>query len=101
MEALQALLLFGLMAFAFLVPFAVVPEIMGRKGYNPRSWAVRRVVWITFLVIVFAPALASGLLLTVRNPADWGILIAALVVAILYDYYRLNPDKVPWGRPKT
>jgi len=25
----------------------------------------------------------------------------AMLVAILYDYYRLNPEKVPWLRSRT
>ena len=102
MDGLAAtLLLFGAIAVAIVVPFVVVPEILERRGYNPRSGLVRAIAWVTFLAIVFVPAAASGFLGSVGNPADWVIFLVAMLVAILYDYYRLNPEKVPWLRSRT
>lgn len=98
---IRTLILFTVTAFAILVPFVVVPEIMERKGYDPKSRFARGVVWVSFLLVVFLPALASGFVFTVQNPADWGLLVVVMVVAILYDYYRLNPGRVPWARPKA
>jgi len=95
------LLFFGAMAVAIVVPFVVIPEILERRGYNPRSGFVRAIAWATFLAIVLVPAASSGLLISVRNPADWAIFLVAMIVAILYDYYRLNPEKVPWLRSRT
>ncbi|SRR6266571_5273677 len=87
---------------AIVVPFVVLPEILERKGgYNPRSGFVRAVVWASFLAIVLVPAIASGFLPSVTNPADWLIFLIAMAVAVLYDYYRLNPDKVPWVRSRS
>src|SRR3989442_11116890 len=86
---------------AILVPFAVVPEILERLGYNPRRAFVRGIVWALFLTIVLAPAAATGFLFSVTNVADWVLFVLALAVAILYDYYRLNPTKVPWARART
>ncbi len=84
---------------AIVVPFLVVLEILERKGgYNPRSGFVRAVVWASFLAIVLVPAIASGFLASVGNPADWLIFLVAMAVAVLYDYYRLNPERVPWAR---
>lgn len=97
---LPAVLFFGAIIAAIIVPFVVVPEILERYGYNPRSRFVRAVVWISFLGIVLVPATASGFLSSVGNPADWTIFVLAVLVAILYDYYRLNPDKVPWARAR-
>ncbi len=76
--------------------FVGVPEILERRGYNPRSARVRAAVWLTFLAIVLIPAAASGYLFTVTNVADWAIFLVAMTVAILYEYYRLNPARVPW-----
>jgi hypothetical protein len=98
---IQTIILFGAIAFAILVPFVVIPEILERKGYDPRSRFVRGLVWASFFLIVFVPAVASGFIFTVRNPADWAYVGVALVVAILYDYYRLNPGKIPWARTRT
>ena len=86
---------------AIVVPFVVVPEILERRGYNPRSAFVRAIAWATFLAIVLVPAASSGFLGSVGNPADWVIFLVAMLVAILYDYYRLNPEKVPWLRSRT
>ncbi|HYU05830.1 MAG TPA: hypothetical protein VEM77_01450 [Thermoplasmata archaeon] len=87
---------------AVVVPFVVVPEVLERKGgYNPRSGFVRGVVWASFLAIVLVPAIASGFLFSVTNPADWLIFLVAIAVAVLYDYYRLNPDKAPWVRSRS
>ena len=84
---------------AVVVPFVVVPEVAQRLGYNPQSARVRTIVWLTFLAILFVPAvvLAPGFLPGV-SAADWLLFLVAVVVAILYDYYRLNPDRVPRGR---
>ncbi len=95
------LLLFGAMAVAIVVPFVVIPEILERRGYNPRSGFVRAIAWATFLAIVLIPAASSGFLISVANPADWLLFLVAMSVAILYDYYRLNPDKVPWARARS
>lgn len=86
---------------AVLFPFVVVPEVLERLGYNPRRAFVRGIVWASFLAIVLIPAAATGFLFSVSNPADWVIFVLALVVAMLYDYYRLNPTKVPWARART
>ena len=86
---------------AVLVPFVVLPEILERHGYDPHSAFVRGLVWVSFLAIVLIPAIATGFLFSVRNVADWVLLVVFLVVAILYDYYRLNPGKVPWSRPRS
>ena len=94
-------LLFAAIAATILFSFVVVPELMERRGYNPRSGFVRGLVWTSFLLIVFLPALISGYIFSVRNPADWVIFGLAMAVAILYDYYRLNPEKIPWARART
>ena len=86
---------------AIVVPFVVVPEIFERLGYHPRRAFVRGVVWALFLAIVLVPAAATGFLFSVTNVADWVLFVLALTVAILYDYYRLNPTKVPWARVRT
>ncbi len=84
---------------AIVVPFVVVPEIFERRGgYNPRSGFVRGVVWASFFAIILIPAIASGFLFSVTNPVDWLLFFVAMIVAILFDYYRLNPEKAPWGR---
>ena len=86
---------------AIIVPFVVVPEILERRGgYNPRSAFVRGVVWVSFFAILLIPAAASGFLFSVTNLVDWLLFFVAVVVAILYDYYRLNPDKGPWARSR-
>src|SRR5437870_2456217 len=59
------------------------------------------IAWATFLAVVLVPAASSGFLGSVGNPADWVIFLVAMLVAILYDYYRLNPEKVPWLRSRT
>jgi chromate transport protein ChrA len=86
---------------AILVPFVIVPEIFERLGHDPRRAFVRAVVWASFLAIVLIPAAATGFLASVTNLTDWILFVLALVVAILYDYYRLNPTKVPWARART
>ena len=97
----RGVLVVGATSAAILVPFLVVPEILERRGYNPRSRLVRALVWSSFLTIILLPAAASGLLSSVTNPVDWLIFGVGMIVAILYDYYRLNPDKVPWARART
>ena len=96
-----AILLFGAICASIIGPFVVVPEILERMGLNPRSGVVRGFVWTTFLLILFVPATLSGFVFTVGNPADWVIFAVAMAVAILYDYYRLNPQKVPWARARA
>jgi len=86
---------------AIVVPFVVVPEIFERLGHNSRRAFVRGVVWALFLAIVLVPAAVTGFLFSVTNVADWILFVLALTVAILYDYYRLNPTKVPWARVRT
>jgi hypothetical protein len=94
-------LLFAAIAATILWSFVVVPELMERRGFNPRSGFVRGLVWISFLLIVFLPAVVTGYVFSVRNPADWVIFGLAMTVAILYDFYRLNPEKIPWARART
>src|SRR5256885_16993211 len=101
MDGLAAtLLIFGAIAVAIVVPFVVVPEILERRGYNPRSAFVRAIVWTSFVGIVFVPAVLTGFLFSVTNPADWLLAFGFLAVAILWDYYRFNPDKAPWLRSR-
>ncbi|TLZ99497.1 MAG: hypothetical protein E6J94_05560 [Methanobacteriota archaeon] len=95
------ILLYGAISASIIGPFVVLPEILERKGFNPRSGVVRGLVWTAFLAILFVPAMLSGFVFTVRNPADWAIFAVAMAVAILYDYYRLNPEKVPWVRARA
>jgi hypothetical protein len=85
--------------FALVVSYVVVPEILERGGYNPRSAKVRAAVWVTFLAIVLIPAAVSGFLFSV-SIGDWIIPLVAMTVAILYDYYHLNPNQIPWNRPR-
>ena len=85
---------FGAVVFSF----AVVPELLERRGHDPRSRLVRGVVWVTFLTIVLVPAAASGFLFSVTNPVEWLILFIGISVAILWEYYRLNPHKFA-GKP--
>jgi len=97
----RGVLVVGATSAAIVIPFLIVPEVLERRGYDPRSRLVRALVWASFLAIVLIPAAASGLLLSVTNPVDWLIFGAAMIVAVLYDYYRLNPSKVPWGRARA
>ncbi len=78
---------------AIIVAFVLVPEVLERRGYDPRSRFVRGVVWATFLFIVLVPAAFSGFLFSVTHPVEWLILFFGLSVAILWEYYRLNPAK--------
>jgi len=86
---------------AVLVPFLVVPELLERRGYNPRSAFVRGIVWTSFLAIVLVPAAAVGYVFSITNPVEWLLGLGFLTIAILWDYYRLNPEKVPWLRSRT
>lgn len=86
---------------AVIVPFLVVPELLERRGYNPRSAFVRGIIWASFLAIVLVPATAVGYVFTVTNLVDWLLAVGFLTIAILCDYYRLNPEKVPWLRSRT
>ena len=64
------LLLIALIFVAILFPFVVVPEILERAGYDPKSRFVRIVVWSCFLIFVIA-------------------------FAMLWEYYRLHPGEFP------
>ena len=86
---------------AVIVPFLVVPELLERSGYNPRSAFVRGIVWASFLIIVLVPAAAVGYVFSITNPVEWLLGLGFLAIAILWDYYRLNPEKVPWLRSRT
>jgi len=86
---------------AIIVPFLVVPELLERIGYNPRSALVRGIVWASFLAIVLVPAAAVGYVSSITNPVEWLLAVGFLTIAILWDYYRLNPEKVPWLRSRT
>ena len=93
----------GVIAAVFisiLVPFVVVPEIFERRGYNPRSAWVRGVVWASFLTIIFIPAVATGYVFTIKTATDWLLGLGFLVIAVIWDYYRLNPEKVTWAKPR-
>lgn len=85
----------ALVFFAIIFPFVVVPELMERWGYDPRSRFVRLLVWAVFLILVLMPAALSGFLATVTSPVDWLILVAAIAVAMVWEYYRLHPGKFP------
>ena len=85
---------------AVLVPFLVVPELLQRRGYNPRTAFVRGIVWASFLAIVLIPAAAVGYVFSI-SPVQWLLGLCFLTIAVLWDYYRLNPEKVPWLRSRT
>ncbi len=89
---------FAAVTGTILVSFVVVPEIVERLGYNPRSARARLLVWVSFLGGLLVPAALTGFLSAIP-PFDWllGVMVP-LTVAILYDYYRLNPDRLPWAR---
>ncbi len=89
------------MIVSIVVPFVVLPEVLERRGYNPRSAFVRGIVWASFLVIILIPAGMTGFLSSVTNPADWLLFIGSLAVAILWDYFRLNPEKIPRFRSRN
>lgn len=88
-------LVIGLVFVAILFPFVVVPEIMERWGYDPKGRFVRLLVWSSFLILVLLPAAFSGFLSTVTSPVDWLILAGAIVVAVIWEYYRLHPGSFP------
>jgi hypothetical protein len=52
---------------AIVVSCLVVPEIVERRGFNPRSAKVRATVWLTFLAFVLVPAAVSGFVFSVAN----------------------------------
>lgn len=89
------LLLIALVFVAILFPFVVVPEILERWGYDPKSRFVRLIVWATFLLLVLIPAALSGFLNTVTSPVDWMILAGAILLAGFWEYYRLHPGRFP------
>src|SRR5207245_11758870 len=80
---------------AVLVPFLVVPELLERRGYNPRSAFVRGIVWASFLAIVLVPAAAVGYLFSITNPVEWLLALGFLTIALLWDYSRINPETAP------
>lgn len=88
-------LLYALIAFAILFPFVVVPEILERWGYDPKSRFARLVVWSTFVVLLVVPGALSGALWNALGPADWLILFGAVSFAMLWEYYRLHPGEFP------
>jgi len=88
-------LVIALVFVAILFPFVVVPEILERAGYDPKSRLVRIVVWSCFLILVLVPAALSGFLATVTSPVDWLILFGAIAFAMLWEYHRLHPGKFP------
>ena len=101
MDLWREALIIGATIVAVIFPFLVVPELLERRGYNPRSAFVRGIVWASFLAIVLVPAAAVGYLSTITNPVDWLLGVGFLTIAILWDYFRLNPEKVPWLRSRT
>jgi len=88
-------LLYLLIAVAILVPFVVVPEVLERWGYDPRSRFVRLLAWTTFALLLLVPAALSTALWTVLGPGDWLLLFGAISFAMLWEYYRLHPGKFP------
>src|SRR2546422_10776070 len=44
---------------------------------------------------------AVGYLFSITNPVEWLLGLGFLTIAILWDYYRLNPKQVPWVRCRT
>ncbi len=88
-------LLYVLLAVAILVPFVVVPEVLERWGYDPKTRFVRLLVWSCFAILVVVPAVLSGALWTALGPGDWLLLFGAVVFAMLWEYYRLHPGTFP------
>src|SRR6059036_499852 len=71
------------------------------RSASSRSAFVRAIVWASFLAIVLVPAAAVGYLFSITKPVEWLLGLGFLTIAILWDYYRLNPEKVPWLRSRT
>lgn len=90
-----AVFLYVLVAVAILFPFVVVPEILERWGYDPKSRFVRLLVWTVFTVFLLVPATLSGALWTAVTPGDAVIAIFAVTLAILWEYHRLHPGEFP------
>ncbi len=88
-------LLIALIFVAIVFPFVVVPELLERAGHDPKGRFVRILVWACFLILVLLPAALSGFLATVTSPVDWLILVGAIAVAMLWEYYRLHPGQFP------
>ena len=84
-----------LVAVAIVVPFVVVPEILERWGYDPRSRFVRLLVWSCFALLLVVPVLLSGSAPTVFGAGQWLLLFAAVAFAMLWEYYRLHPGEFP------
>jgi hypothetical protein len=89
------LLLYGLIAIAILVPFVVLPEILERWGYEPRSRFVRLLVWSCFVLLLLVPVVLSGTAGTVFGAGQWLLLFGAVSFAMLWEYYRLHPGTFP------
>lgn len=87
--------LYVLIAIAVLFPFVVVPEILERWGYDPRSRFVRLVVWSTFVLLIVLPGVLAGSLWTAVGAGDVLILIGAVAFAMLWEYHRLHPGEFP------
>ncbi len=90
-----AVLLYVLVAVAILFPFLVVPEVLERWGYDPKSRFVRALVWATFVLFLAVPAVLSGSVWSALSPAEWLLLLIALTFAGLWEYHRLHPDTFP------
>lgn len=88
-------LLYLLVAVAILFPFVVVPEILERWGYDPKSRFVRLLVWSVFAVFLLVPATLSGALWSALTPADGLLIVIAVTLAILWEYHRLHPGEFP------
>lgn len=70
---------------------------MERFGYDSRSLGVRPVIWAAFLGLVFVPAAATGFLFGLTG-GEVLLLSAALLVAAVYDCYRLRPARWPGSK---
>ncbi len=90
-----AVLLYVLVAVAILFPFLIVPEILERWGYDPKSRFVRILVWSVFVLFLVVPAVLSGALWTALSAAEWLVLLIAVILASLWEYHRLHPDTFP------
>ena len=88
----------ALVVISIIFPFLVIPELLERAGYNPKSGRARAVVWLSFFALVLIPAAVTGFLFSVSSVGDWVLLVVFALVAVLYDYYRLNPERIPWRR---
>lgn len=97
MVAVADFLVVGAVIATILFAFVVLPELLERRGVPWSSPRTRLVVWAVFLGILLVPAALTGFLFAL-TVGDGVLLAAALVVAVLYDFFRLNPDRIPWRR---